>query len=178
MTRSTSTPSAIILLFALINILSLSTALAIPTINTLSNPFKAIRATTTQTTPQFTPGTSPNAPECLSYSRIANLSAVGLNATYRAAYLLASPEGSDPARAPLDTAELELPTLKFNSSLNAECGNLTTLSTMMAATNFSMGVVLQFRIKAVANGAGHVGVSVLGVVVGVLLGVGVLGDLL
>ena len=48
----------------------------------------------------------------------------------------------------------------------------------MAATNFSMGVVLQFRIKAVANGAGHMGVSVVGVVVGVLLGVGVLGDLL
>src|SRR6185437_7653264 len=62
----------------------------------------------------------PTLPDCAHYSTIANLSTVGANATYRAAYLAASPLGSDPARAPLDAAIPLLPALKFNKTLNAE----------------------------------------------------------
>ncbi len=107
------------------------------------------------------------------YSRTANLSTVGANSTYRSAYLLASPEGSDPARAPLDAAELALPAMTMNKTLNTECGNLTTLAFAQAAVNFTEGVVLQFKIGAVNSAgraqsalglAGLVGVVALGLV--------------
>jgi hypothetical protein len=90
---------------------------------------------------------------------------VGANATYRAAYLKASPEGSDPARAPLDSAELELPKLQFDKALNQECGNLTTIAFAAAATNFTEGKVLQFNI----NGASRAGASAMAVVMVVIV---------
>jgi len=95
---------------------------------------------------------------CAEYSTIANLSIVGSNATYRAAYLQASPQGSDPARAPLDTAITELPDFQFNTTINDECGNLTEVAIAGAATNFTHGVVLQFKI----NSAGQIGASAMG----------------
>jgi hypothetical protein len=116
--------------------------------------------------------TNTSDPLCLQYSTIANLSIVGSNATYRSAYLIASPEGSDPARAPLDAAMLELPKFQFNKTINDECGNLTTLAFDSAATNFTNGIVLQFKIGAV-NSAVQLGGSVLGM--GLILGLVSLG---
>ncbi|KAJ9613275.1 hypothetical protein H2200_003217 [Cladophialophora chaetospira] len=144
----------------LLSLLSITTALSFP-----SHLLHA-RQTNTNTT------TDLSDPSCAAYSRIANLSTVGANATYRAAYLAASPEGSDPARAPLDTAELQLPALTANKSLNAECRNLTTIAFKEAAVNFTNGIVLQFKIGAV-NSAGKTGQSVLGLVT--ILGMVVLG---
>ncbi|KAL6243122.1 hypothetical protein RBB50_010222 [Rhinocladiella similis] len=113
-------------------------------------------------------------PDCESYSRIANLSVVGANATYRAAYLAASSQGSDPARAPLDQAMLKLPDLQFNATLNRECGNLTTVAFDGAESNFTNGIVLQFKVNAASSvGAG----AMVSAVVAAMLALTV-GDLL
>lgn len=96
---------------------------------------------------------------CDNYSRIANLTVVGSNATYRGAYLAASPEGGDPARAPLDAAMPQLPALQFDEALNEQCGNLTTIAYEGAEANFTNGIVLQFSI----NGAPmRIGASAMG----------------
>jgi hypothetical protein len=116
-------------------------------------------------------------PDCAHYSTIANLSTVGANATYRSAYLAASPLGSDPARAPLDAAIPLLPALKFNKTLNEECGNLSTIATEAAATNFTQGIVLQFKI-GVVNSAVQTGASALGMAVVMALVVGMVGNLI
>lgn len=107
---------------------------------------------------------------CAEYSTIANLSVVGSNSTYRAAYLAASPQGADPARAPLDTAEGELPKLQFDTALNAECGNLTQVAIAGAAANFTNGVVLQFKINAAPQiGAKASRMALIGIVVVVMV---------
>lgn len=99
---------------------------------------------------------------CAEYSTIANLSTIGSNATYRAAYLQASPEGGDPARAPLDSAMLQLPSLKFDVDLNDQCGNLTEVAFAGAESNFTQGIVLQFRVNAAVQvGTGAVSLAVL-----------------
>ncbi|RVX73191.1 hypothetical protein B0A52_02318 [Exophiala mesophila] len=98
---------------------------------------------------------------CEDYSRTANFSTIGSNATYRAAYLDASPEGSDPARAPLDSAMARLPTLQFDVDLNAQCGNLTEVAFEGAETNFTQGIVLQFRVGSAPRiGPGAMGLAV------------------
>jgi hypothetical protein len=99
---------------------------------------------------------------CAEYSRIANLSIVAANATYRAAYLQASTEGTDPTTAPLDAALAQLPNFQFNTTVNKECGNLTELAIEGAATNFTNGVVLQENINsAVPTGASAMGMAVI-----------------
>lgn len=107
---------------------------------------------------------------CAEYSTIANLSVVGSNSTYRAAYLAASPQGADPARAPLDTAEGELAKFQFDTALNSECGNLTQVAIAGAATNFTNGVVLQFKINsAVQIGSRASGMAMMVVMVVVMV---------
>ena len=115
--------------------------------------------------------TQSNLPICAQYSTVANLSAVGSNATIRAAYLAASPEGSDPARAPLDAAVLEEPSFKFNTTINDECGNLTTLAAKEVGVNFTNGIVLQFKVGAV-NSAVQMGISALGLAIAMAVVVG------
>ncbi|KIW46346.1 uncharacterized protein PV06_02022 [Exophiala oligosperma] len=112
-----------------------------------------------------------SSPDCESYSRIANFSVVGTNATYRAAYLAASPQGSDPARAPLDQAMLKLPGLQFNATLNRECGNLTTVAFDGAESNFTSGIVLQFKVNAAASAkAGATCVAVVAAMLALIIG--------
>lgn len=103
---------------------------------------------------------------------MANLSVIGSNATYRAAYLAASPEGSDPARAPLDTAITQLPALEFDKALNTECGNLTTVAFKEAEANFTNGIVLQFKVNA--GGRESVAVLRVGAVAAMVVGLGML----
>lgn len=90
--------------------------------------------------------------DCAEYSRIANFSIVGANATYRSAYLRVSPDGGFPARTPLDDAISQLPNFQFDSKINDECGNMTAIAIKDAATNFTHGQVLQFNIDAVQTG--------------------------
>lgn len=104
-----------------------------------------------------------DASACDNYSRIANLTVIASNATYRSAYLAASPEGSDPARAPLDAAIPQLPALQFDAALNEECGNLTTIAYEGAEANFTNGIVLQFSINGAPMriGAGAMGMALI-----------------
>ena len=105
----------------------------------------------------------PSQTNCAEYSTIANLSVVGSNATYRAAYLQASPEGTDPARAPLDDAIVKLPSFEFSTQINAECGNLTQVAIKGAAANFTQGQVLQFNVNSAVQigGASALGMAVI-----------------
>lgn len=112
-----------------------------------------------------------NDPACVNYATIANLTTVASNATYRSAYLAASPEGSDPARAPLDSAIPKLPALQFDAALNEKCGNLTTIAFEGAEANFTNGIVLQFKINGapLRIGAGAMGMAGLVAMVAVMV---------
>lgn len=108
---------------------------------------------------------------CLDYASIANLSTIGLNATYRAAYLKAAPDGTDHSVAILNDAEAKLPPLTKNEALNQQCGNLTTIALAEAASNFTRGIVAQYRINAgvrIQGGLGMVFASFV-VVLGMIL---------
>ena len=112
-----------------------------------------------------------NTTDCAEYSTIANLSIVGGNATYRSAYLAASPEGGDPGRKPLDDAIPKLPALQFDSALNDKCGNLTEIAISAAETNFTSGIVLQFNINSAAQiGASAMGMAVIMAVFAITVG--------
>ncbi|KAK1976511.1 hypothetical protein LZ30DRAFT_692811 [Colletotrichum cereale] len=81
---------------------------------------------------------------CGEYSRIANLSTVGVNSTYRATFFAASPNGNQFNAEVLDTAIAKLPSVIMDQALNAACGNLTALAIQEAANNFTIRTVLQF----------------------------------
>ncbi|OIW22432.1 hypothetical protein CONLIGDRAFT_687597 [Coniochaeta ligniaria NRRL 30616] len=97
---------------------------------------------------------------CLDYGSIANLSTIGLNATYRAAYLQAAPDGTDHSVAILNNAEAKLPPLTKNEALNQQCGNLTTIALTEAANNFTRGIVAQYRISAGVRNQGGLGLVI------------------
>lgn len=103
---------------------------------------------------------------CLDYGSIANLSTIGLNSTYRAAYLQAAPDGSEHTAALLNNAEAKLPPLTKDEALNQQCGNLTTIALEGAANNFTLGIVAQYRIKnASVRNQGGLGMAVVGCLV-------------
>ncbi|KAK1569613.1 uncharacterized protein LY79DRAFT_528378 [Colletotrichum navitas] len=81
---------------------------------------------------------------CGEYSRIANLSTVGSNSTYRATFFAASPNGNQFNAEVLDTAIAKLPSVIMDRPLNEACGNLTALAIQEAANNFTIRTVLQF----------------------------------
>lgn len=87
---------------------------------------------------------------CADYSRLANYTAINSNATLRAAFLQASPQGTDPTRVILDRAFAEFNTknLKFDAALNAQCGNLSTIALKEVDRNFSQGVVAGWKVVA------------------------------
>jgi hypothetical protein len=87
---------------------------------------------------------APTDPQCLDYARTANLSTIGTNSTYRAAFLQASPVGTIIEAKVLDAAILKLPALTGDEALNQACGNLTTIALTEAERNFTMGIVAQF----------------------------------
>ncbi|KAK2027510.1 hypothetical protein LX32DRAFT_653888 [Colletotrichum zoysiae] len=81
---------------------------------------------------------------CGEYSRIANLSTVGANSTYRSTFFAASPNGNQFNAEVLDTAIAKLPSVIMDRALNEACGNLTALAIQEAASNFTVRTVLQF----------------------------------
>ncbi|RKU46904.1 hypothetical protein DL546_001850 [Coniochaeta pulveracea] len=92
--------------------------------------------------------TTPSLPvSCLEYSSIANLSTIGLNATLRAAYIQAAPDGTDHSVTILNGAEAKLPPLKVDVALNEQCGNLTSVALVEAGNNFTRGIVAQYRVS-------------------------------
>ncbi|GKT44643.1 uncharacterized protein ColSpa_04824 [Colletotrichum spaethianum] len=93
---------------------------------------------------QTTPTTQSTIVSCGEYSRIANLSTVGANSTYRATFFVASPNGNQFNAEVLDTAIAKLPSLIMDRALNEACGNLTALAIQEAANNFTIRTVLQF----------------------------------
>ncbi|KAF2736514.1 hypothetical protein EJ04DRAFT_511008 [Polyplosphaeria fusca] len=88
--------------------------------------------------------TDPTAPQCMDYSATANLSTIASNSTYRAAYMLLSPLGSMPNAKVLDAAKLKLPAMTMDQTLNAQCGNLTTVALQGAETNLTNNIVGPF----------------------------------
>src|SRR4051812_41628457 len=71
--------------------------------------------------------TTINSTDCTSYARTANLSTVGANSTYRAAWLRSAPMGVHMAARILDKESAKLPALQIDDQLNGRCGNLTTI---------------------------------------------------
>ncbi|KAI0396341.1 hypothetical protein F5Y17DRAFT_456072 [Xylariaceae sp. FL0594] len=85
---------------------------------------------------------------CADYSRIANLSTIALNGTLRGAFLRSSPLGTFPAAHILDAEKPKLMALKFDASLNRQCGNLSALAIAEADRNLTQGIVAGMRILA------------------------------
>lgn len=83
-------------------------------------------------------------PQCLDYSVTANLSTIGANSSYRAAFIQSSPQGTFQVAAVLNAAIAKLPALTKNATLNKACGNLTTVAFVEAEKNYTKGVVAQF----------------------------------
>lgn len=91
------------------------------------------------------PGTPLNvALACAQYSRIANLSAIATNSTFRATFLDVSPVGTLFNEAMLTQAMNDLPRLTMDPQLNQACGNLTAVANAEVATNFTNGIIGQF----------------------------------
>lgn len=81
---------------------------------------------------------------CAQYSRAANLSAIGTNATIRSAFLEASPVGTLSNAALLNVMQARAAALAADAQLNQACGNLTAVALREVGANFTKGVVGQF----------------------------------
>lgn len=81
---------------------------------------------------------------CAQYSRIANLSVIGANSSYRAAFLDSSPDGTLNNAAMMNKAIADHLTLIFDTELNAVCGNSSEIAIKEAAVNFTQNIVAQF----------------------------------
>lgn len=113
---------------------------------------------------------------CAFYAQTANYTAINSNSSIRAAFLQASPDGTDPTRAIIDTAAKEFVNrnMMFDEALNKECGNLSAIAMEEVGKNFSNGIVGPFKIKLTANTAGRVEMGSLGLVTGLVVGLGML----
>ena len=84
---------------------------------------------------------------CLEYATVANLSTIGTNSTFRAAFLQASPSGTDKSAGILDGATTQLKTMIDDEALNSQCGNATAIAIQQAPINLTHGIVGPFKIK-------------------------------
>lgn len=75
---------------------------------------------------------------------IANLSVIGANSTYRAAFLESSPQGTLGNAALLNKAIADNTNLALDTALNQACGNSTAIAITEAANNFTRNIVAQF----------------------------------
>ncbi|KAG9235969.1 hypothetical protein BJ875DRAFT_457744 [Amylocarpus encephaloides] len=91
---------------------------------------------------------------CAEYSMDSNYTVIGTNSTYRAAFIQASPAGTDPTTSILDTATKKFmdANMMMDKALNAECGNLSALAMKEAPVNFTNGIVGPFTIKKASAG--------------------------
>lgn len=105
---------------------------------------------------------------CLQYSTVANLSTIGTNSTFRAAFLQAGPWGTNQAQGILDGATKTLLKLVDDPTVNQQCGNLTALAIQEAPNNFSQGIIGPFKVLKETMTPMNNGIDVL-LVVGVAL---------
>lgn len=91
-------------------------------------------------------GNTPTVVSCEEYARIANLTIIGLNSTYRAAFLRSGPFGTDTMSGMVDQAAPKLPPLTQDRTLNEQCGNFTAIALVEAANNLTKGIVADFQI--------------------------------
>lgn len=91
-------------------------------------------------------GNTPTVVSCEEYARIANLTIIGLNSTYRAAFLRSGPFGTDTMSGMVDQAAPKLPALTMDPTLNQQCGNSTAIAIVEAANNLTKGIVADFQI--------------------------------
>ncbi|CAJ2512275.1 Uu.00g052900.m01.CDS01 [Anthostomella pinea] len=125
---------------------------------------------------ELAPRQSPSAdaaslPACQDYSRVANLSTIALNSTYRAAFLRSSPLGYNPASAILDTQSPKLTALMMDEALNKQCGNLSEVAMLGAAMNLSMNIVADLTITEAAGvDSGDIALPILSVAFILLFG--------
>ncbi|MCJ1440865.1 MAG: hypothetical protein MMC23_001351 [Stictis urceolatum] len=96
---------------------------------------------------------------CSEYSTLANLTYIGLNSTFRAAFIQASRDGTVKSSAILDDAAKKYNQLKLiNDTVlndNKTCRNLSAVAIAEAPKNFSRGVVGPFKIsEGIRHGAG------------------------
>lgn len=108
---------------------------------------------------------------CADYSRVANMSIIGLNSTLRGAFLRSAPYGTDKASSLLDTQSPKLPAYQFNVALNDRCGNLTTTAFQGADANLTNGIVAEFTILD-APGTGVEGITTLVVCIAIVFFMG------
>lgn len=128
---------AIILLF--LSLYSAQLSLAAP------NQYAAGPKLTVRQTSDVNPQTTLTDTACLDYSRIANLSTVGANSSYRSPFYARSTTGSMYDNRMFSSAILALPKLTADVALNAKCGNLTEVALVEAERNLTeFKVVLQF----------------------------------
>lgn len=116
-------------------------------------------------------GSVPTVVSCAEYSRIANLTIIGKNSTYRAAFLRSGPFGTDQMSGMVDQAAPLLPPLTLDKTLNQQCGNSTAIALAGAEANFTQGIVADFTI-AEAPGIGVEGFSTLIIVTVITLFMG------
>jgi hypothetical protein len=109
---------------------------------------------------------------CADYGRIANLSTIALNSTLRGAFLRSSPLGTFPAAHILDVESPKLAALKFDATLNQQCGNLSALAVTEAGRNLTAGIVAGMKIlDAPGVAPGNLALPVLTVLFIFLMGV-------
>lgn len=116
-------------------------------------------------------GSVPTVVSCAEYSRIANMTIIGKNSTYRAAFLRSGPFGTDQMSGIVDQAAPLLPPLTLDRTLNQQCGNATAIALAGAEANFTQGIVADFTI-AEAPGIGVAGESTLIIVTVITLFMG------
>lgn len=104
-------------------------------------------STTTAAIAAAAPTGNPNSPLCVDYARVANLSTVALNITYRAAFMRSSPLGTFAARSIIDAEKPKLAGMMMDAQLNGACGNLSQAAIDGAAANLTAGFVLGLPIQ-------------------------------
>ena len=96
-------------------------------------------------------GTGETSVDCATYSSIANLSIISSNSSYRAAFLRSTTDGTLKAARTLNDAQARLPMLINDVILNQQCGNATETALAEAETNFTNGVIAEFKIQPAAG---------------------------
>ena len=86
---------------------------------------------------------------CQEFATIANLSIIGGNSTFRAAFIKSSPQGTLQSENLLTNAQNQFVQLNLinDTALNQTCGNLTAIAIAEAPKNFSKGIIGPFSIS-------------------------------
>ncbi|KAI1502154.1 hypothetical protein F5X99DRAFT_168968 [Biscogniauxia marginata] len=113
----------------------------------------------------------PTNPICMDYAMVANLTTVGLNSTYRAAFQRSAPMGTDAASGIMDGPAARLPAMMADAGLNAQCGNLTAVAIAGAEANLTAGTVLGLPIlEAAGVDPGNVAMPIVVVLILLIMG--------